>query len=113
MITSTLVELFLRTALPNMLLFRSADVLLWGVVIFGALVEIKYAEQKKTQRWIFLRLALAAVLCEVFISLLFRYSWRAALRIYSGVAIVEYCLLSALLGACAVCMLRFFKNRDS
>jgi len=102
MLTGTIAELFLRTTLPSMLLFRGTDALLWGVVIFGALAMEKYSGQKKAARWMLLGPALSAVLCEVLASLLFHCSWRAALRVYSGMVIAESCLLSALLGACAV-----------
>ncbi len=102
MITGTMVELFLRTTLPNMLLFRNTDVLLWGVVIFGALAAVRYSDQKKDVRRILLGLSLSVVLCEVLTSLMFCYSWRAALQVYSDVMLAEYCLLSALLGACSV-----------
>lgn len=102
MITGTITELFLRTTLPNMLLFRNTDALLWGVVIFGALAAVKYSDQKKAVRWILLGLTLSVIFCEVLTSLLFHYSWRAALRVYSGMLLVESCLLSALLGVCAV-----------
>jgi len=102
MLTGTIAELFLRTSLPNMLLLRSTDALLWGVVIFGALAMAKYSDQKKATRWILLGPALSVILCEVLTSLLFHYSWRAALRVYSGMVLVESCLLSALLGSCVV-----------
>jgi len=102
MITGTTVELFLRTTLPNMLLFRNTDALLWGVVIFGALAAVKYSDQRKAKKWIFLGLALSVVSCEVLTSLLFHVSWRSALRVYSGMVLVESCLLSALLGVFAV-----------
>jgi len=85
-----------------MLLFRNIDALLWGVVIFGALAAVKYSDQRKTKKWIFLGLALSVVSCEVLTSLLFHVSWRAALWVYSGMVLVESCLLSALLGVCAV-----------
>ncbi len=101
MITETQIALYLRYMLPHMFLFRYPAVLLWPCVLLGVLAEVRFFRREKIAKRLLFGALLAVLFCEILIKLLFRFSWGAALHIYSGVGLVEDCLLSALLGVAA------------